>query len=82
MTPVVLLVSLAALGYTACYLVMCSQFPFGRCRRHRCENGRVYSRLSRKMFRDCPRCDGTGKRIRIGRRVYEKIRDEFKAGNP
>ncbi|MDI6101885.1 hypothetical protein QLQ12_25020 [Actinoplanes sp. NEAU-A12] len=81
MTTFALLASLAILGYAAFYLLWCAQFPFSRCRRRRCENGRVYSRLSRKAFRDCPRCEGTGKRVRLGRRVYEYFRGEHKAGN-
>ncbi|MEU4420630.1 hypothetical protein AB0F81_08390 [Actinoplanes sp. NPDC024001] len=81
MTALVLQASLIALGYTALYALGCMIFPFGRCRRHRCEKGRIYSRLSRKVFRDCPRCEGTGKRVRIGRRIYEYLRSEQKAGN-
>lgn len=77
----VALASLTLLGYTALYITCCAFIPFGRCRRRRCDNGRIHSRLSRKHFRECPRCDGTGKRVRIGRRIYEKIRDEYKAGN-
>ena len=81
MTTLVLLATLATLGYAAFYIIWCGQFPFGRCRRRRCENGRIYSRLSRKAFRDCPRCEGTGKRVRIGRRIYEYLRSEQKEGN-
>ncbi|GAA0469441.1 hypothetical protein Aca07nite_27850 [Actinoplanes capillaceus] len=81
MTTLVLLAILAALGYAAFYLIGCAIFPFGRCRRRRCEGGRVYSRANRKVFRECRRCEGTGKRVRIGRRVYEYLRGEREAGN-
>ncbi|MEU7909170.1 hypothetical protein [Actinoplanes sp. NPDC049118] len=81
MTPTLLLASLAILGYAALYALGCVIFPFGRCRRPRCENGRIYSRLSRKVFRECPRCEGTGKRVRVGRRLWEYLRGEYKAGN-
>ena len=81
MTTLVLLATLTVLGYAALYAIGCVIFPFGRCRRRRCENGRIHSRLSRKVFRDCPRCEGTGKRVRVGRRVYEYLRSEHKAGN-
>jgi hypothetical protein len=74
-----LLASLALAGYAACYLLMCAAFPFGHCRR--CHGtGKLYSPLSRKVFRLCPRCDGTGRRVRIGRRVYEYLRTEHDTG--
>ena len=74
------LASLAALGYSAFYLLMCAAFPFGNCRR--CKGtGKLYSPIFTKAFRLCPRCAGTGRRVRIGRRVYEYLRGEYKAGN-
>ncbi len=81
MTTAVALASLAILGYSAFYIINCAIFPFGRCRRHRCESGRIYSRFNRKVFRECPRCEGTGKRVRVGRRIWEHLRSEQKAGN-
>ena len=75
------LASLTLIGYTAFYITWCALVPFGRCRRRRCDNGRIHSRLSRRVFRECSRCDGTGKRVRVGRRVYEYLRGEYKAGN-
>lgn len=80
MTPLALLASLASLGYTACYLLMCAAFPFGHCRR--CKGaGKLYSPFSRRVFRLCPRCDGTGRRVRIGRRIYEYFRSEHAKGH-
>jgi hypothetical protein len=80
MTPALVLASLALLGYAAFYLIMCAAFPFGNCRR--CKGtGKLYSRIFSKAFRLCPRCEGTGRRVRIGRRVYEYLRGEYKAGN-
>ena len=81
MDSLLTLASVAALSYSLCYVISCAAFPFGRCRRSRCENGRIHSRLSRKVFRHCPRCEGTGRRVRIGRRVYEYLRAEHKEGN-
>jgi len=73
------LASLILTGYAAWYIVMCAIFPFGHCRR--CKGlGKLYSPLSRKVFRLCPRCEGTGRRVRIGRRVYEYFRGEYKRG--
>ena len=70
MTTALLLASLTLLGYAAFYLIMCAAFPFGRCRRPRCWDGRIYSRIFTKAFRLCPRCDVTGCRVRIGLCVY------------
>ena len=81
MTSLVTLASLAIAGYAAFYLLMCAAFPFGTCRHPRCSGGRIYSRIFTKAFRLCPRCEGTGRRVRIGRRVYEHLRSEHKAGN-
>ncbi len=81
MTPALLLATLGTLGYAAFYLLMCAAFPFGNCRR--CKGtGKRHSAIFRSAFRLCPRCAGTGRRVRIGRRIYEYIRREYKAGNP
>lgn len=80
MTTPVLLALLALLGYSAFYIMMCAISPWGICKRSRCQSGRIYSRVFRKTFRECPRCDGTGRRVRIGRRIYEYLRSERKAG--
>ena len=81
MTPAILLATLIVVGYAAFYLLMCAAFPFGRCRRPRCTGGRVYSRLFTKAFKLCPRCEGTGRRVRIGRRIYEYLRSEHARGS-
>ncbi|GAA0808975.1 hypothetical protein [Spirilliplanes yamanashiensis] len=74
-----LLASLALLGYAAFYIIACAIFPFGHCRR--CKGtAKLYSPVSRKSFRLCPCCEGTGRRVRIGRRVYEYLRGEHKRG--
>ena len=74
------LASLIIAGYAAFYLIMCGAFPFGNCRR--CHGtGKLYSKIFSKSFRLCRRCEGTGRRVRIGRRVYEYLRGEYKAGS-
>jgi hypothetical protein len=37
--------------------------------------------FARRIFRLCPRCDGTGRRVRIGRRIYEYLRSEHAKGS-
>ncbi|MEV6527723.1 hypothetical protein AB0M43_37965 [Longispora sp. NPDC051575] len=73
-----LLARLAALltfGYAAYYLLKCTVSPFGRCRR--CSGTR---RTGRKFARPCPRCDGTGLRQRLGRRLIVWARSEYRDG--
>lgn len=79
MDTLALLASLTTVGYAAWYMLMCAAFPFGHCRR--CSGvGKRYSPLSKKIFRLCPRCEGTGRRVRIGRRIYEYFRGEYRRG--
>ncbi|WP_435588173.1 hypothetical protein [Micromonospora aurantiaca (nom. illeg.)] len=78
MTTIALLASLLPLSYAAWYLILCVVSPWGRCRR--C-HGRRYHRTAIGTRRDCRRCDGTGRRARIGRRLAEYIRAEYRAGN-
>lgn len=79
MTTLVLLASLAAGGYTLWYLAVCMTFGYGNCRR--CKGaGKLGNPLSRRTFRLCPRCDGTGIRLRLGRRVIEYLRAEHRRG--
>jgi hypothetical protein len=64
---------------TLCYVAMCAAWPFGACRR--CDGGgKLRNPLARRMSRLCPRCDGTGRRVRIGRRIYEYARREHTRG--
>ncbi|MEU4371828.1 hypothetical protein [Micromonospora chersina] len=78
MTTIALLASLTALGYALCYLTVCAASPWGRCRR--C-HGRRYHRTAIGTRRDCRRCDGTGIRVRLGRRLINYIRTEYWPGH-
>lgn len=65
--PPVLLASLAALTALAAagaYAAACWLAPFGPCR---CHGGPL-----------CPRCDGTGRRVRVGRRLYAYLRSLYR----
>ncbi|WP_018825227.1 hypothetical protein [Salinispora arenicola] len=78
MTTILLLASLTTLGYATWYLILCAASPWGRCRR--CHGARSH-RTTIGTRRDCRRCDGTGRRVRIGRRIAEYIRAEYRAGH-
>jgi hypothetical protein len=61
---------------TVGYLLTCAVWPFGNCRR--CHGAGKLAAPSlfggRRAFRLCPRCHSTGRRLRIGRRVYNHLR--------
>ncbi|MFC5910228.1 hypothetical protein [Streptacidiphilus monticola] len=68
MTLVLLLASGAALIAGARYAWLCWAHPFAPCRR--CAGlGRTLTRVLRRSV-NCPRCHGTGQRVRIGRRIH------------
>lgn len=65
--------SLTCLAVTLGYLAVCAAWPFKRC--WRCRGlGRIYSPLGRRIFRLCPRCQATGRRIRLGRHLWNEWR--------
>nr|WP_280723449.1 hypothetical protein [Kitasatospora sp. MAA4] len=59
---------LIALGYA----LLCAASPFGNCRA--CKGMGCKTRVTRrgtvKRGRDCRRCRATGRRLRLGRRLY------------
>lgn len=62
-------------GVPLLYAGECWWFPFGRCRcPFGCEGGRHYSK-DRKHSRDCAWCGGHGRRLRVGRRVWNYFAD-------
>ncbi len=77
MTLIVLLASLTTLIYAASYTLRCVVSPWGRCRR--CHGQRSH-RTAIGTRRDCTRCDGTGIRVRVGRRLAEHVISEYRAG--
>jgi len=83
MDPLASLASLAALalvGVTVGYAVACAVAPWGRCRRCHgiCRRTTRRGTLTRAW---CRRCNGTGRRVRVGRRLWTWIRHEFGEGN-
>ncbi|QBR07500.1 hypothetical protein D7Y56_17195 [Streptomyces sp. S501] len=71
MTPA-LLASTLLLLITLCYASLCAASPFGDCRK--CRGWGFATKTDRKgrtkRGKDCRRCKATGKRIRIGRHLY------------
>ncbi|MEU3319505.1 hypothetical protein [Streptomyces sp. NPDC006785] len=71
MTPA-LLASALLLFLTISYTSLCAASPFGNCRR--CRGWGFAMKTDRKgrakRGKDCRRCKATGKRIRIGRHLY------------
>ncbi|MFJ5843945.1 hypothetical protein [Streptomyces sp. NPDC092903] len=71
MTPA-LLASALLLFITLCYSGLCAASPFGDCRK--CRGWGFATKTDRKgrakRGKDCRRCKATGKRIRIGRHLY------------
>ncbi|MEV6864068.1 hypothetical protein AB0M44_24055 [Streptosporangium subroseum] len=63
---------LAALGWLAFYALRCAATPFGPCR-HCAGEGKRTPRFGRKR-RYCHRCEGTGLRLRTGRRAWNHTR--------
>jgi DnaJ-class molecular chaperone len=64
--------TLVLLVVTLGYSVTCAIWPFKACRR--CAGtGRLRPRLMR-VIRLCPRCRGTGLRIRLGRHAWNNAR--------
>ncbi|MFI7587893.1 hypothetical protein ACIB24_12545 [Spongisporangium articulatum] len=65
--PTDVLLALAALGLVAGYWFACRFWPYAAC--WRCNGTGKLPSPSGKRFRTCPRCKGTGRRLRLGRHV-------------
>lgn len=74
---------LALVVWLAIYAARCAWFPLTRCRS--CAGAAFRPRRSRILSalrgpRTCRRCTGTGSRIRLGRRAYDRMRRLQRAG--
>jgi DnaJ-class molecular chaperone len=81
--PLATLASLAGLALaviTGGYALACTVAPWGRCRK--CHGiGRKTTRSSKVARAWCRRCDGTGLRVRVGRRLWTWINHEYRDGH-
>ncbi|MET8078758.1 hypothetical protein [Streptomyces sp. NPDC005303] len=70
------------LAVTLGYGVKCWLSPFGDCRTcHGMGHGFKTNRKGQtKRGRDCRRCQATGKRIRVGRWIYNRAARTYRAG--
>lgn len=62
---------IAALGAFVIYIGACAVWPFTAC--GRCKGAARLRSPSGRAWRSCPRCAGSGKRIRFGRYVWEAL---------
>lgn len=62
----------AVLLWAAGYLAACWLFPFAACRR--CDGSGKKRSPSGRAWRRCKRCKGTGARLRIGRKITNRMR--------
>ncbi|WP_020388539.1 hypothetical protein [Kribbella catacumbae] len=68
-------VATVALILTVCialYLLTCLVWPFGKCRR--CKGAGKFKSPFGNAYRHCGKCDGSGLRVRIGRKVISYYR--------
>ncbi|MFG2792884.1 hypothetical protein [Streptomyces sp. NPDC048419] len=81
MTPV-LVASALLLSITLGYVSLCVASPFGNCRKCRgMGHALKHDRKGRlKRGKDCRRCKATGKRIRVGRWLYNRAARIYRAG--
>jgi hypothetical protein len=81
MTPILLAITLTII-VTLSYAGVCAASPFGNCRK--CEGWGFQMKTNRKgqlkRGKDCRRCKGHGKRIRVGRHLYNLWARTYRAG--
>ncbi|WP_107084113.1 hypothetical protein [Streptomyces sp. NRRL S-495] len=82
MTPLILTVLAAALLAGLGYAALCAASPFGDCRK--CDGlgfQLAHDRRGKpKRGKHCRRCNGVGKRIRVGRHLYNLADRTWRAG--
>ncbi|MQY14987.1 hypothetical protein SRB5_51640 [Streptomyces sp. RB5] len=81
MTPTLLAIA-CLLAITLGYIGTCAVSPFGPCRKCRGMGCKVKTNRRGKVRRgrDCRRCHATGRRIRVGRWIYNRATRTYEAG--
>jgi len=81
MTSALLAITLL-IGVTLCYVAVCAASPFGNCRKCRGMGHQLKTDRKGRLKRgkDCRRCHATGKRIRVGRWIYNRAARTYRAG--
>lgn len=64
---------------TLCYIAACAYMPFGKC--WRCNGDGARKGILTRLTRACRPCNGTGRRVRIGRRLHTWIKHEYHNSN-
>ncbi|WP_405890270.1 hypothetical protein OG427_17960 [Streptomyces sp. NBC_00133] len=81
MTPALLAIA-CLLAITLGYSSLCAASPFGRCRK--CSGWGFQMKTDRKgrlkRGKDCRRCQATGRRIRVGRWIYNRASRIYREG--
>lgn len=70
--PTEITLFLLGLGALVVYICACAWWPYVKCPWPKCEGGKVRS-FSGKSWRPHWPCGGSGKRVRIGRRVFDVV---------
>lgn len=66
--PIALVLALAGLALAGAYAAVCRFWPYVPCRR--CHGAGKLRSPSGRAWRVCPRCNRSGERLRIGRRLF------------
>ncbi|NGO67469.1 hypothetical protein [Streptomyces boncukensis] len=82
MTPALAAIP-AILFITLCYVALCAASPYGNCRTCRGFGFQLKQTRRGKLRRgrDCHRCHGHGKRVRLGRALYNHAARLHREGN-
>ncbi|MFH8405532.1 hypothetical protein ACH4FX_12265 [Streptomyces sp. NPDC018019] len=79
----VLVAAIAVLAIVFGYPLLCYLSPLTACRR--CDGWGHATKTGRdgqlRRGKDCRRCRTTGKRVRIGRRIYERAAEVHRLGS-
>ncbi|MEV1331103.1 hypothetical protein AB0J20_16175 [Micromonospora costi] len=70
-TPPVVMGLLVLAGWATYYVAECCWWQFGKC--WCCKGRGRHHRKDGKVFRDCHWCRGSGRRLRVGRRVWNRF---------